>query len=284
MAGRWLRTPKTLAVVVLNLLLAGAIAHDLSGRVGKRLKNLNHPLASGTKVLPPIAASVTDNDDKAVAKGWNPFGRSQTNQGTATPPAPVSAPETQRNLTLLGIIHVDGRGVTARAFIRTPSTAEKGYRVGDHLPGNLQLAAIHPNRILLSHKGRFETLRLPREGGVTLGLGQQRENNPMVGQALRQLRQQILTNPAQVLAQVGIEPAFHSGRFQGYRLLKGNQPGFLAPFGLRPGDIITNVNNIPMDAPLRGMEALGSLATLTELHLQVRRGTSTKSFDYSINR
>ena len=50
------------------------------------------------------------------------------------------------------------------AIIATRGGAnEKGYSPGDRLPGGAELKEIYQDRVILKHRGRFETLTLLRK-------------------------------------------------------------------------------------------------------------------------
>lgn len=76
---------------------------------------------------------------------------------------PTVAPETKLNLVLRGVISSDVP-TDAIAIIATRGGAnEKGYSPGDRLPGGAELKEIYQDRVILKHRGRFETLTLLRK-------------------------------------------------------------------------------------------------------------------------
>ncbi|WP_440940473.1 type II secretion system protein N [Immundisolibacter sp.] len=70
------------------------------------------------------------------------------------------APPTRAALSLGGIwFEPDGN---AYALIGTPGQPQRPYRVGERLPGDIELTQVHPQHVLLHRDGREETLALPR--------------------------------------------------------------------------------------------------------------------------
>ena len=295
LSGLWRsRKPGALAVAFLNLLLILVIAADLGDQARGWL--VGSGLLAGAVVQeeeggrkrPPASSGRADAVRRGTATGpaspsgrnladWNPFGSAP---GAASGPAiPVDAPETQLNLTLKGIIHTEGAEASARAMIHGPSLPEKAFRIDDTLPGNVRVAGIQRDRVLLERGGRFETLRLPRREATGL------EGAPSVsGQALKALREEILHHPDKVLEKVRVVPHQRHGVFVGYMLVPGEESGFLEQFDLQRHDVITVVNDVHLTSPIKGMEALGSLANLSSLHLEVLRGMDTLAFNYYLDR
>jgi len=192
----------------------------------------------------------------------------------------LTAPETQLTLTLSGVLSADDK-LTARAIIAGPDGEEKPYAVGDTLPGNATLHQILVDRVILKSGGKYETLRLPEDSngmapvpGMT---GMANVPGPMgmqggQGGNLRQYRQQILNNPAQLFDLVQVVPISQNGVFQGFRLGPGRDPRMLQRFGLQPGDTVTQINGIALDDPSKGAQALQSIATASSINLTIKRG------------
>ncbi len=281
------------AIAVFNLLLIVAIAVDLFdfndlSRMAQRWWDTGSPYITVAETEPVLrAGAVRRKPTVPSAKngalltknitGWNPFGtRVVTKPKVAT--VPTNAPETRLNLTLKGIIHTDGSGVSARALIHGPALPERAFRVNDRLSGNVRVAAIQPDRVLLNRNGRFETLRLPKKES---GLKAHRDH--VTGAALRGLRDEILKRPDRVLAKVTVKPHQRQGRFVGFQVASGRESGLLESFDLKPNDVITVVNDIRLDSPIKGMQALGSLANLSKLYLEVLRGSKTQTFTYYLD-
>ncbi len=198
-------------------------------------------------------------------------------------PAPdtaLTAPETQLKLTLSGVLSANDK-LTARAIIAGPDGEQKPYAVGDTLPGNATLHQILVDRVILKSGGRYETLRLPEDSNGSAPsqgmIGVANVAGPVAmpgnpGFNLREYRQQILNNPAKLFDLVQVVPISRNGVFQGFRLGPGRDPRMLQRFGLRPGDMVTQVNGIALDDPSKGAQALQSIATASSVNLTIKRG------------
>ncbi len=92
------------------------------------------------------------------------------------------------------------------------------------------------------------------------------------------LTRQVLTDASSrglghFLSQVDVSPVVEEGRFLGFRL---NSAVHLrrwrrAGADLRPGDVITRVNDLPIDRPERAIGALAALRDATELRVDLLR-------------
>lgn len=112
------------------------------------------PPASSAPVRPAAArpASLTVDVQSIAAQHLFGVPAPQTTQTTAPP--------TRAALSLGGIwFEPDGR---AYALIGAPGQPQRPYRVGERLPGGIELTQVHPQHVLLRRDGRDETLALPR--------------------------------------------------------------------------------------------------------------------------
>ena len=157
-------------MILLNLALMLAIGADIlqvtglwwfSAHVSKAA-----PRAPVTTMLKPIR---TKPVSAMMPKDWYPFGQTAMSQLVQTEKIPQSAPDTALNLTLLGIFYFEQtepdstENRSARALIKGPNMVEKGFAVDATLPGNVQIVAIYPDRVILKRNNQFETLRLPKQ-------------------------------------------------------------------------------------------------------------------------
>jgi general secretion pathway protein C len=216
--------------------------------------------------------------------------------GTAAPGfdprqlAAVDAPETALRLTLRGTFSdpaTDG-GI---AVIADEQGIDRGYRVGDTLPGDARLEAIYAGRVLLSRGGINESLSLPRAAemaGARPAASRGRPApttpgamatpgfvNPMISPGAPVIEaQRALGSSIDIEAlarEVNVLPVLENGRFAGVRLSVGRDSDLLARYGLRGSDVITAVNGIPLDGPQRQAELLTSLRDARQATLTVRR-------------
>jgi general secretion pathway protein C len=199
----------------------------------------------------------------------------------AEAPAPVEeqedAPDTQLSLELRGTITASEEG-SALAIIAERGGAERVYFVGDAVPGGASLHAVHFDRVLLRRGGRLEALRLPRADEVPAGRraaappprasAPRAAPRPAPAASVQEVIQQSAAGLTEIIRP---QPVFKDGRQQGYRVYPGRQRQQFAQLGLRPGDLITQINGMALDDPARGMEIFRSLADATSVTVTIDR-------------
>jgi general secretion pathway protein C len=207
---------------------------------------------------------------------WHLFGEAPV-AGSAAAPV-ETLPETRLNLALRGVVAGENGG----AIIGTPNGNESFYTIGARLPGGAVLQEVYGDRVVLERSGQRETLRLPRESldtaapaPSTPGQDARPVEEPQVPEpelSLRQYRDIALQNPAQLANVVQVAPRNDGGRFVGYEVQPGRDPGLLNRVGLMPGDVVTSVNGVALDTPARALGVLRSLRGRNEVTIEVQRG------------
>jgi general secretion pathway protein C len=187
--------------------------------------------------------------------------------------------------------------VAARAIIAGGKGDEEAYAVGDNLPGNAVLREIYADRVILEYRGRMETLRLPKD--VPAGIGVEAGRNQVStarGQAvkqagtadnavlLRQYRDALTNNPQSLMDLVSASPVNDkgSGKLKGYRIRPGKDRKLLGRFGLKSGDVVTGVNGVALDNPIKALEIMRELSTATSVTLDVERNGVMESFAFQV--
>lgn len=185
-----------------------------------------------------------------------------------------NAPDTTLNLTLHGIV-AGKRASDSRALV-VANGDEEPYGVGAQLPGGAVIRAIYPDRVLLERDGRLEALRLPKDDTSNAGNAQPSMNmRPQAmaprAQNLGQLRQEIANNPQRLMDVVRAMPVMDHGKLTGYRIYPAGNPSMFNQLGLKPGDVVTAVNGIPLTDPAQSMRVLSSLKTTEQVSVSLTR-------------
>lgn len=204
----------------------------------------------------------------------------------------AAAPDTQLNLTLLGILS-SGRDETSggsRALISAQGGDEKPYAVGDDVARGVQLTAIFPDRVILSRGGRLETLRLDKDSASALPgstLTRVGEPAPQLvdgdsgAESLAEIRSQLLADPSKVSDYLRVQPVNSGGGLAGYRIYPGRDRTVFTAAGLRPGDVVTSVNGVALNDPGRAMQTLSELSQSSQINITVDRGGQPQNFTLS---
>jgi len=195
---------------------------------------------------------------------------------------------TRLPLTLRGVVASD-RADTARAIIAAPNVGELSYAIGAILPGNAKLEEVKADRIILLRNGQFETLLLPTDSeGVDFSVAPMptanTDSSEQVIATPNQFRDALLDAPQSLAGLVNTVPQTNDqGRLIGFQLQPGKDAGFLQRFGLQPGDVLTSVNGIQLDSPVRALEVIRELGEASEVSVEVLRNNILQSLVFSFD-
>jgi general secretion pathway protein C len=256
-----------LAPQVTSLLLVVVI-----GWLAARAAWLAYPPVLDGAWLPPPApvrssGPVTTTTDVQPIVAAHLFGEATTNAVPAGE-APVDAPDTSLSLQLRAAIAA-GNPKVAHAIIADSSGQERVYFLNDGLPGGATLQRVEIDRVVLARNGAFEVLRLPR-----LGSGQSappRAAGRPVAPATASVQDMVARNAAGFLEVIRPQPFMPDGQLKGYRIYPGPNRDQFTALGLRPGDLVTEINGVTLDNPAQGMEVFRSLGEATQLSVTVER-------------
>jgi general secretion pathway protein C len=316
-AGRLLRPVHALGVVprlplLASLLLIVLLAHNLAQLTWRVWPAADAPGGAPAAPSTPGTAPADPQHTGLWLRiaDWHLFGVAP--QQASPPPvaaprrvaAPVpkpvvepAAPVLLLNLRLYGVI-ASGDSTLARAIISAGGAAEDSYALGDALPGGAVLREIHSDRVVLEYQGRRETLRLAEQAAAPAAAPPRvallsSSGPPTVEAAgaldnaalLREYRQALISNPQSLVDVIRAVPVndAQSGALKGYQISPARDRRLLSRFGLRSGDVVTAVNGVALDNPVKALEVMQTLATASKLNLTVERNGETQSFIYDVD-
>ena len=99
---------------------------------------------------------------------------------------------------------------------------------------------------------------------------------------MKQYKEALMTDPQSLMSLIRAEPFRKNGKLQGYRIRPGKDRQLLRKFGLRSGDVVTAVNGVPMDNPLKALELMRDLGSATSLTVDIERRGVPQSFTFQI--
>jgi general secretion pathway protein C len=105
---------------------------------------------------------------------------------------------------------------------------------------------------------------------------------PVPGMDWNQATAKLGVDPTELARQVNALPVIEDGRFVGVRLVAGGDVPLLARLGLKPDDVVTAVNGIPLDSPSRAQQVAGSLAGAQSATVTVRRAGKSQNLSVSL--
>ncbi len=221
------------------------------------------PEGAVTVVAQPTVAAQQPIDIAAIAR-QHLFGAAPGITGDT-----VGAPRTNLSLVLTGIIAAR-RPESGLAILGANAAAVKVYAVGDNVPGGARLHAVYDDRVLLDRGGgRLESLMLLHGSpGSTADLG---PATAPVQQAVARVRRLMNENPSALENIIRPQPVFSGGKLRGFRVYPGVNSRAFAVLGLMPGDLVTAIDDTPLDDPARSDEIFRTLGSSSEAHVTVER-------------
>lgn len=281
-SGRYSGPLAKAACAVLALLIAGVLA---------RLFWTILPGGDDASTAPPRTAAVAAAPAAVPISRWHLFGAASTRAV-----ANRDAPTTTLALRLRGTL-ADADPRAGIAVIADDLGNERAWRVGEQVVPGVTLDEVHADRVVLMHGGAQEVLALVREDtgapapvAPTAGprAGALRNTAPAPaapptpnfappniahGAAdWQQTMDKIGGGSIDTLAKrVQLTPVLDNGRIAGVRVSTAGDAALMARLGLRPSDIVTAVNGIPVDSVARGQQILDSLGSATDVRVTVTR-------------
>jgi general secretion pathway protein C len=96
---------------------------------------------------------------------------------------------------------------------------------------------------------------------------------------LAQYRQELAENPLSLVDKVKVSPVQRDGALYGYRLRHGKDRELLTSVGLRAGDILLDVNGLPITDPEQLSDVMESLASGSMINMKIERGGRTRDLN-----
>lgn len=157
------------------------------------------------------------------------------------------------------------------AIIGDTAATAKFYIVGNSLPGGARLQAVYADRVIIDRNGTLESLVLPRQSVGGRAAPPIVSNNSPGAATLERMRSMIQQNPGALSDVIRPQQVMVQGKQRGFRVYPGRNPAAFARLGLRPGDLITEINGTPLDDPARGDEIFRTIGSTPEVRVSVTR-------------
>ncbi len=261
---------------------------------------------------PPARVTATDAGAAhalSVSK-WHLFGSAPQPAGSSS-----NAPATTLSMTLRGTL-AEADPKAGIAIIADQNGSEHAWRCGETLAGGVQLAEVYPDHVVLLHDGVQEVMHLPRD---LANAGQPTSNsasgaiNPLTGTAQPRASQsgvgkigpmQAYTPPemahgavnwqktvenlrdgdsAGLADRLQIVPVLDNGKLRGVRVsAAGQDAALITKLGLRPSDVLTAVNGMPLDDIAQSREAIDTLRKAGRAKVTVLRDGKLTDIEVSL--
>jgi len=252
---------------------------------------LPHGDAALDTVPSRAVAAAAATPERSVAS-WHLFGDTPRRPGSG-----LGGTASTLGLILRGTV-AQGDPKAGFAVIADGANGERTFRVGEDVVAGVRLAAVYVDRVVLLRGSAEETLKLPRDSNLapadvvratpaiasSRNAANARADAPRSGgtaapaaqtvkaptdwqQTVDRLRQ----NPDELMKRVQIVPVLDGGKLTGVRLSAGTDAALIHQIGLRPGDVVTSVNGMPVDSLSRGQDIMSSLKNSSSVRVTVVR-------------
>lgn len=176
------------------------------------------------------------------------------------------------NLSLKGTVASQRREFSV-AVIADGNNEEKVYAIGDAIGSSAKLHAVYADRVVLNENGVLTNLKLPREFAAadsrparrTASRNRTATANP---QSIQAVVSQNLTKLSDVIRPT---PYFVNGQQSGYRVYPGRNRQQFSALGLRPGDLIKDIDGQSLTDPTQAMQIFQALGTSEQVTVTVER-------------
>lgn len=206
--------------------------------------------------------------------------------GTYVPPAegeldddpPVDVPITElRDLTLKGTVAstTDDNGLA----VVERNGEENVYLVGEDIAPGISLSRVFAAEIHLSRNGRTEKLLLPKLSESAPSSNSRTSSRASQRPAPRRVASRASSGsvPTKLGDLMRPQPVFQNGKMQGYRVYPGRKREQFKALGLKPGDLVTEVNGTPLEDPSKGLEIFRTLSENSQVSVTVQRNGAQTS-------
>jgi general secretion pathway protein C len=235
------------------------------------------PPPAGTPASGAEAATSPDVLQKIVA--MHLFGEFKQDEVPVTPSEDF--PESQ-NYKLLGVYFSSDDPKASIAIIVDDRNEAHVYAVGDALARGARLSAVEPTRVVIQRGSSFEKIELPQEADMSAGPAPMRtaraatpppptRPDPVPGTGTNPLADALAQAPQVLTELIRPQPVFADGKQLGYRVYPGRNRQQFTKLGLKPGDLVTQINGAPLDDPARGLEIFRVLEEGSQVSVTVER-------------
>ena len=269
-----------------------------------------------SQVINPVSRPAKSGPDRGVdiqnMQGWHLFGEAgaeevqapviQEIKDTSREGIEKGARETRLKLVLRGIVSSTEDGL-GRAIIEYQKQQEV-YAVEDELPlsGNVVLAKVMPQQVVLDNGGTFELLTLFDASGLDAQVppperrtpakinrsqaspGQQvdKRTDAQATALAQSYRQRLYDNPQSLADVVNVSAVRQGEELLGYRITPGKDKKQFQQLGFKSGDLVTGVNGIALNDPANTMLLYQTMRSAKEAVFELEREQRPLSLSVSL--
>ena len=176
------------------------------------------------------------------------------------------------NLALKGTIAAYPAELSV-AIIADGGNKEEVYTIGSAVINGAKLHAVYADRVVLNENGVLTNLKLPKdfpEGAPTIA---RRNTTAAIRPATntQSIQSVVAQNVSQLSDVIRPTPYFVDGQQQGYRVYPGRNRAQFTALGLRPGDLVKDIDGQSLSDPAQAMKIFQTLGNSSEVSVTVER-------------
>lgn len=232
--------------------------------------------------LPTTGSSTSQSADVASIAAAHLFGVADAVPDEPTPLANDDGdlPETTRaNLVLNGTVASQIPNYSV-AIISDSGKDQEVYTIGDDVDNRAKLHAVYADRVVLNEGGKLTNLRLPSEFTDAPASRNSRSLTTAARQSVDNTKsiQAVVTQNLTKLTDV-IRPTPYrvAGEQVGFRVYPGRDRRQFAALGLKPGDIIKDIDGQALTDAGQAMQIFQSLGTAEQVTVTVERDGASET-------
>ncbi|MDH3532954.1 MAG: type II secretion system protein GspC, partial [Gammaproteobacteria bacterium] len=176
------------------------------------------------------------------------------------------------NLSLRGTI-ASPVAELAVAIIADAGGEEKVYLIGDPVTSGAKLHAVYVDRVVLNENGVLTNLKLPKDfpAGSPVATRRDTTTTSRAVDDTQSIQAVVAQNVSRLADVIRPTPYFVNGQQQGYRVYPGRNRAQFSALGLRPGDLIKDIDGQSLTDPSQAMQIFQSLGTAEQVSVTVER-------------
>jgi len=162
------------------------------------------------------------------------------------------------------------------AVIADGSATQKVYVIGDPISGNAKLHAVYADRVVLNENGALTNLRLPVDfpEGQRMPTRRVTRNTRQATESVEatdSIQSLVTENLTRLTDVIRPTPYLVNGEQAGYRVYPGRNRNQFAALGLKPGDLIKDIDGQSLTDPTQAMQIFQSLGDAEQVTVTVER-------------
>ena len=240
--------------------------------------------SAGTPV--PLPAAIPGNSstssissDVSTIASAHMFGVADAAPAPQVVAAASDLEETKRiNLTLNGTVASEIPRYSI-AIISDGGNDQKVYTIGDAVDSVASLHAVYADRVVLNERGALTVLKLPREfkDAPANSLSRRTTTTRQTPGNAQSIQSVVTENLTKLTDVIRPTPYRVNGEQVGFRVYPGRDRRQFAALGLRPGDIIKDIDGQALSDAGQAMQIFQSLGTAEQVTVTIERNGESET-------